>query len=209
MIDILFLITALCVGIAIGTINAVHRRLKEEKRYFNLLERAMSACRCGELDRGTTWTHKKSGRTYTILYLTNVDTDRPGWEINVTYTHDFLSMYTRPLSEFYAKFVPNSEQDNRAAPSIFDLMSMVSHRIDGKNKLIRPQAGEFWEQITTIPVPDKPSVEIKTKALVEDIFALDTAQPIVVYSVNGVCTAKLLFQFTNLFRKIQDESATS
>lgn len=199
MIEMLSLIAAVCVGIFIGLGNATYRRLQKEKQYFSFLNRAMHSYHCGELDSGASWTHKKSGKPYTVMWLTNVDTDRPGWEIHVTYTNDFFNLYTRPISEFFEKFAPCYEIDNKAPPSIFELMAMVSNRVEN-NKLIRPQQGETWENV------GRKGPRIEAKVL--DVLALDTAQPVVLYSVNGQSTAKLLFQFTTLFKKVQDESAS-
>lgn len=188
-------------------------------RYFDRLrierEQKLHGHECytaGQLRPGSCWIHKRSARAYTILWLTNVNADKPGWEIQVTYTHDYKYVYTRSLSEFCAKFFLFEYKSSEALDRGCQLAALHSMSRVGPDGILHiPAPGETWCKGTVRALySDDSNKQLGQENIIEEakilqLYALDTAQPIVLYSVNEKPTAILLFQFIDQFRKQDTE----
>lgn len=158
----------------------------------------------GHLDRGNAWIHLKTGRPYTVLWLTNTGTSKAGWEINVVYTHDFQQIYSRPFSEFCHKFHHISRGENEQH---FEAL-LVTEQMLNNTELRLPKEGEIWFEGTVHATPPElvkqghaPQVVSQRRAHIDMVLALGEAHPVVVFTVNEKQTAMLLSQFIFIYRK--------
>lgn len=162
----------------------------------------------GRLDRGNVWIHSKTGRPYTVLWLTNTGVNksnwRKGWEINVTYTNDFEQIWNRPYSEFCQKFHHYSRGENEEH---FTLTLMAEQMIHN-TKICLPKEGETWFKGTVhatdpeLIAQGHPSqTTTQTRVHINHVLALEEAHPVVVFTVNEKQTAMLLSQFIFTYRK--------
>ena len=158
----------------------------------------------GKLGRGNVWIHLKTGRPYTVLWLTNTGTSKAGWEVNVVYTNDFKQVYSRPFSEFCDKFCHISAGSTEQH---FEILK-TTMRFENNTELRVPQAGEIWFEGTVHAVPQElveqghaPQVVSQRRAHIDMVLGLGEAHPVVVYTVNEKQTAMLLSQFIFIYSK--------
>ena len=186
----------------------VYRHLLSYCDRRRLLEKAQEHYNHGRLDRGNVWIHLKTGRPYTVLWLTNTGVNksnwRKGWEINVTYTNDFEQIWNRPYSEFCQKFHHHSRGENEEH---FTLTLMAEQMIHN-TKICLPKEGETWFKGTVhatdpeLIAQGHPSqTTTQTRVHINHVLALEEAHPVVVFTVNEKQTAMLLSQFIFTYRK--------
>lgn len=185
-----------------------YRHLLSYRDRRRLLEKAQEHYNHGRLDRGNVWIHVKSGRPYTVLWLTNTGVNksnwRKGWEINVTYTNDFEQIWNRPYSEFCQKFHHHSRGENEEH---FTLTLMTEEMLNN-TKICLPKEGETWFKGTVhatdpeLIAQGHPSqTTTQTRVHINQVLALEEAHPVVVFTVNEKQTAMLLSQFIYIYRK--------
>lgn len=57
-----------------------------------------------KLSEGSEWMHKQSGKLYKIVCVTNLMATKPGFQPQVVYEDEEFTIWSRPLSEWEAKF---------------------------------------------------------------------------------------------------------
>ena len=186
------------------------KHINHKWKYRRNLQIAYDHYMQGDLDRGHVWIHLKSGRPYTVLFLTNAGATKSDWkvyrdwEINVVYTNDFKQIYNRPYSEFCEKFHHISRgQDEEHFTTTLMYMQM-----EANTRIAIPQEGEMWFEGTVHATPPNlvaqghpTQVVSQRRAHVDMVLALGETHPVVVYTVNDKQTAMLLAQFIFIFRK--------
>lgn len=195
---------------AIVLCYTIWRWLLNKHEYRRNLERAYSHYTKGDLDRGSVWIHLKSGRPYTVLFLTNTGATKSDWkvyndwEINVVYTSDFEQIYNRPYSEFCKKFHKISRGSNEEHFTL----TLMHMQMEANTRIALPKEGEMWFEGTVHATPPElveqghvPQVVSQRRARIDMVLALGEAHPVVVYTVNDKQTAMLLSQFIFIFRK--------
>lgn len=172
------------------------------------LEQAQSHYNCGRLDSGNVWIHLKTGRSYTVLCLTNTGVNksnwRNDWEINVVYTNDFEQVWNRPFSEFCHKFAHVSRGGNEEHFAA----TLMGMQMEANTRILIPHEGEMWFEGTVHATPPElvarghaPQVVSQRRARIDMVLGVGEAHPVVVYTVNDKQTAMLLSQFIFIFRK--------
>ncbi|AWY08317.1 hypothetical protein HOT49_gp037 [Erwinia phage vB_EamM_Alexandra] len=188
----------------------IWRWLLNKRDHKRNLERAHKHYMDGDLKWGNVWIHRKSGRPYTVLWLTNTGTTKSDWkiyndwEINVVYTHDFQQIYSRPYGEFCQKFFHTSRgQNEEHFDKILTEVQMINN-----TRLELPREGEMWFEGTVHATPPElvakghaAQVVSQRRARIDLVLGVGEAHPVVVYTVNDKQTAMLLSQFIFIFRK--------
>lgn len=186
----------------------VWRWLLNKRDHKRDLEVAQYNYNTSRLNKGNVWTHLKTGRPYTILYLTNTGVNksnwRKDWEINVVYTSDFEQVWNRPFSEFCKKFAHLSRGEGEE----YFTTTLMWAQMEANTRLVLPHEGEIWFEGTVHDLPPElvaqghtPQVVSQRRAHIDMVLAIDKPHPVVVYTVNDKQTAMLLSQFIFIFRK--------
>lgn len=195
----------------------VYRHLLSYCDRRRLLEKAQEHYNHGRLDRGNVWIHLKTGRPYTVLWLTNTGVNksnwRKGWEINVTYTNDFEQIWNRPYSEFCQKFHHHSRGENEEH---FTLMLMAEEMLNN-TKIRLPKEGETWVESSRRNEPPQKLMAqghvakvYPLRARIDMVLGLGEAHPVVVFTVNeSKQTAMLLSQFIFIYHKEATSDGTN
>ncbi|QYW03345.1 hypothetical protein pEaSNUABM34_00043 [Erwinia phage pEa_SNUABM_34] len=190
-----FMTRLLCAVILIIVAYLIWQKLKIRRAESMNNYRASLAVRAGDFNFGRCWRHRSSGRDYVILWMTNLTANKQGWEVMVTYTNNHRDLYTRPVSQFYAKFRRMPDSDSVKDLSLSELLTLATANC----KMRVPLAGETWVRETSLNLNGTEGSSI-TEATITDVLALDTSRPVVTYTVNGKHTAMLMYVFLADFK---------
>lgn len=181
------------------------------------LRNAQTHYNCGRLARGNVWVHLKTGRPYTVLWLTNTGVNksnwRNDWEINVVYTNDFEQVWNRPFSEFCHKFAHVSRGGNEEHFTVF----MMETQFLNNTRLCLPKEGETWVESSRRNEPPPQLVAqghiakvYPLRAHIDMVLGLGESHPVVVFTVNEEHqTAMLLSQFIFIYHKEATSDGTT